>query len=94
MISSQSSLNMTKEQEHYVVGLSDALQVIEDLQEKQISVGKDYYVIVKNTEQIPKYIIKKKCDCIVLTSKENMLTVFQETHNILHQTSFYIAQSD
>ena len=59
MISSQSSLNMTKEQEHYVVGLSDALQVIEDLQEKQISVGKDYYVIVKNKEQIPKYIIEK-----------------------------------
>ena len=59
MISSQSSLNMTKAQEYYVVGLSDALQVIEDLQEKQFSVGKDYYVIVKNTEQIPKYIIEK-----------------------------------
>lgn len=59
MISSQSSLNMTKEQKYYVVGLSDALQVIEDLKEKQVAIGKDYYVIIKNKEKIPKYVIER-----------------------------------
>lgn len=59
MILSQSSLNMTKEQEYYVVGLSDALEVIESLKDNQISIGNYYYVIVRNTKDVPKYIVEK-----------------------------------
>lgn len=42
----ETSTNMTSEQECYVAGLADALQVIEEMLAEELSVGKTYFVIM------------------------------------------------
>lgn len=44
-ISVESSMNMADEHRSYVVGLSDALQIIEEHCSKQLIIGRKYYVI-------------------------------------------------
>ncbi len=41
----ESSANMTDEQQSYIVGLSDALQIIEEYCSGQLIIGHKYYVI-------------------------------------------------
>ena len=44
-IAVESSTNMTAEQRSYVIGLSDALQIIEEYCSEQLTIGRKYYVI-------------------------------------------------
>ena len=46
MITMETSTNMTSEQECYVAGLADALQVIEEMLAEELSIGKTYFVIM------------------------------------------------
>lgn len=62
-----SSLHMTPEQEQYVVGLADALQIIEEHCANQLVIGKKYYVLTYskyercvNVEEMTLYRINNK----------------------------------
>lgn len=44
-ITSETHLDMTKEQECYVAGLADALEIVKSLSEEQYVVGRTYYVL-------------------------------------------------
>lgn len=63
-IDAETACNMSKEQEQYVVGLADALQIIEEYTAEQPQIGKAYYVIVNNetpcVEQMYLYRINNK----------------------------------
>ena len=62
----ESSSHMTKEQEYYVSGLADALQIIEDSLDKELKIGNTYFVIMQDNngfpyvEEIRLYRINKK----------------------------------
>lgn len=40
------SLNMTPEHQSYIVGLADALQIVEEISRKQLVIGRKYYVLM------------------------------------------------
>ncbi len=44
-ITSETHFNMTKEQEYYVAGLADALEIVKNVSEEQYVVGRTYYVL-------------------------------------------------
>lgn len=67
-IALESSANMTDEQRSYVVGLSDALQIIEEYFSKQMIIGRKYYVISyvnkqPKVEHMTLYRINNKQKC-------------------------------
>lgn len=51
MITMETSTNMTSEQEYYVAGLADALQVIEEMLAEELSIGKTYFVIMYKDDE-------------------------------------------
>lgn len=59
MINTESAVTMTTEQEYYVSGLSDALQVVEDFIKSQLIIGRKYYVIVKSKTNPTGYVVKE-----------------------------------
>ena len=46
MIDAEKCLDMTTEREHYIAGLSDALNVIEDSVANNLIIGRQYFVIM------------------------------------------------
>lgn len=65
-ITVETSLNMTTEQEYYIAGLSDALEIVKEHMEQDYAIGKTYYVIMPDDfndvkiEQMRLYRINKK----------------------------------
>lgn len=44
-ITAETTLNMTKEQEYYVAGLSDALEIVKSCYESEFVIGRTYFVL-------------------------------------------------
>ena len=71
------SLNMTDEQRAYIVGLADALQIVEEICRKQLVIGKKYYVLIPldnynaHIEEMVLYRINKKQKWSYCFSKDN-----------------------
>lgn len=58
MIAMENSTNMTSEQECYVDGLADAIQVIEEMLAEELIIGQTYFVIMYKRDE--PYIEKMK----------------------------------
>lgn len=61
-ITLETTANMTSEQEYYVTGLCDALQILEEAKEDDLKVGHKYFVIMfhDTTNQTNPYIQEMK----------------------------------
>lgn len=88
-ITIETTTNMTSEQENYVAGLCDALQILEEVQEDDLKVGKRYFVIMYRdpTNQTNPYIQEMKLYRI--NNKQKRTYCF--TKNL---TSNYSCQAD
>ena len=61
MILLETKPNMTKEQEYYVAGIADALEVVKKYSSNDLIVGKHYFVIMyKNNKKNNPYIEEMK----------------------------------
>lgn len=75
-ITLETSLNMTSEQEHYIAGLSDALDIIKAHIEDDYIIGNTYFVLMPdgkyNTKVVEMrlYKINKKKRCCYCFTKE------------------------
>lgn len=65
-ITSETHSNMTKEQEYYVIGLADALEIVKEISEERYVIGRTYYVLIPdklygvNVEPMKLYRINHK----------------------------------
>ena len=65
-ITAETTLNMTKEQEYYVAGLSDALEIVKSCYESEFVIGCTYFVLTLDrfnnaqVEEMRLYRINKK----------------------------------
>lgn len=71
-ITAETTLNMTKEQEYYVAGLSDALEIVKSCYESEFVIGRTYFVLTLDrfnnaqVEEMRLYRINKKKEMVIL----------------------------
>lgn len=75
-ITLETSLNMTSEQEHYIAGLSDALDIVKANIEDSYVIGNTYFVLMPdgkyNTKVVEMRLYK-------INKKETLLLLFYRT---------------